>query len=75
MPCTKDFTKETLLGRSKLEKENLRQSGELARFKIAFSALNILLNLTRSASTYGDFAGNNRANEDKKTEKGIALLV
>ena len=35
----------------------------------------ILPNFTRNASTCADFVGNNRVDEDKKIEEGIALLV
>lgn len=75
IPCSKDFTKEMLLGRSEAGEVDLRQFGDLARVKIAFSALNIRSNLTRSASTRGDFAGSNRFDEDKKIEEGTTLLA
>ena len=39
--CTKYFTKETLLGRLEVVENELRQSKELTRTKIAFGALNI----------------------------------
>ena len=38
------------------------------------SALKIRPNLTRSTSVHGDFASNNKSNEDK-IEEGVALLV
>ena len=41
MPCTKYFTKETLLRRLESLEEELRQSGELAKVEIAFSSLKI----------------------------------
>ena len=75
MPCTKDFTKETLLGRLESVEVNIRQSGDLAWVEIAFSTLNIWPNLTRSASICGDFGSGSRADEDKKIEEGISLLV
>ena len=55
IPCTKDFIKETLLGRLEFMKVDLRHSRDLARVKIAFNVLNIEPNLTRSASICGFF--------------------
>ena len=51
-----------------------RQSRELTRIKIDFSALNIRPSLSRSTSARGDFASSNRFEADKKI-KGETLLV
>ena len=75
IPYTKNFTKEILFGRLKSVDEDPRKSRDLWRVKIAFSALNIWPNLTRSASIDGDFASSRRSNEDKNIEEGIGLFV
>ena len=54
--CTKDFTKETLLGRLEAVENELRQSRELTRIETTFNALNIRPSLSRSTSSRGDFA-------------------
>ena len=74
IPCTKDFTKETLLGRLEVAKVDLRQFRDLTRVEIALSYLNVQPNLIRSARTHVDFASSSKSNEDK-IEEGIALLV
>ena len=50
IPCTENFTKETLLGRLEAVELDLKQSRELALFEIAFSALSVKLGSTRKAS-------------------------
>ena len=74
IPCTSDFTKETLLGRLEAAEVDLKQSRELAKVETAFSALNVQPNMTRSTSVCGDFASNKKFDEDKIKE-GEALLV
>ena len=62
--CTKDFTKETLLGRLEAVENELRQSRELTKIEIAFSGLNIRPNLSRTTSAKGDFSSSNRSKKD-----------
>ena len=45
IPCTGNFTKETLLGRLEAIEFDLKQSRELEKLEIAFSPLNIKLGL------------------------------
>ena len=75
MPCTKNFTKETLIGRLESEKVDQRQFGDLARVETTLNTLNIWPNLTKSAPTHGDFASSKKYDEDKKIEEGITLPV
>ena len=75
IPCTKDFTKEMLLGRLEVAEEDLRQSGDLTRVETTFCALIVLSNLSRNASTHGDFSSSKKSNKDNKIEEGIAHLV
>ena len=49
IPCTKDFTKETLFGRLEAVELDLKQSREFDLVKIAFSALNVKSSSTRNA--------------------------
>ena len=67
--CTKDFTKETLLGRLEVVENELRQSRELTRTKIDFSTLSIQPNLSRSTSSRGDYASSNRSKEERRLMK------
>ena len=73
--CTKDFTKETLLGRLEAIENKLRQSGELTRIETTFSALSIWPNLSRSTSYRGDFSSSSRSEEDRKIDEVVVLLV
>ena len=72
--CTKDFTKESLLGRLGVVQNKLRQSTELTRTETDFSVLNFQPNFLRSISSRGDFASSGRSKEDRKIE-GVAILV
>ena len=72
--CTKDFTKETLLGRLEVVENELRKSKELTRTKIAFSELNIQPILSKRTSPRGDFLTSSRSEKDRKIE-GVAFLV
>ena len=72
--CTKDFTKETLLGRLEAVENELRQSGELTWIETTLNTLNTWSSLSSSTSARGDFASSNRSKEDRKIE-GDALLV
>ena len=73
--CTKDFTKETLLGRLEAVENELRQSGELTRIEAAFISLNIQPSISKSTSARGDFSSSIRSEEDRKIVEGVALLV
>ena len=73
--CTKEFTKETLLGRLEVVENELRQFGELTRTETTFNALSIRPNLSRSTSARGDFASSSRSKEDKKIDEAVALMV
>ena len=73
--CTKDFTKESLLGRLEVVKKGLRQCRELTSLKTTFSALNIWPSLSRSTSARGDFSSSKKFKEDRKIEEGVTLLV
>ena len=77
IPCTMNFTRETILGRLEVEEMNLRLSGDLPRMETIFSALSVCPTFSRSISMSGDYAGSSRSRneEDKKIEEGIALLV
>ena len=77
IPCIEKFSRETFLGRLESIEESLRQSRELTRVEITFSALSIWPSFSRSVSTHGDFSSNSRTrfDEDKKIEEGITLLV
>ena len=72
IPCTKNFTKETLLGRLEAAEFDLKQSGELA--KVTFSALNFRPGLARSTSAQGNVASSSKTIEEKINE-GVALLL
>ena len=74
IPCTKNFTKETLLGRLEAIEFDLKQSGELAKVEMTFSALSVRPSLERSTSVRGDFANISNTIEEKINE-GVALLV
>ena len=53
----------------------MRYSRELAIVEMAFSAMSIRPNLSRSTSARGDFSSSSRSEEDKKIEERITLLV
>ena len=55
----------------------MRKSRELPKVEIAFNALSVPPMLTRSASTSGDYVSSKqtKVDEDKKIEKGLALLM
>ena len=74
IPYTKNFTKETLLGRLEAIEFDLKQLGELAKVEIAFSALSVRHNLARNTNTQGDFASSSKTIEEKINE-GLNLLV
>ena len=73
--CTKDFTKETFLGRLEVVENELRQSKELTRLETNFSAFNIQPNLSKTTSARGDFSSSSRSKEDRNIEEVVALLV
>lgn len=77
IPCTINFTRETLLGRLEVSEMNLRLSRDLPRMETAFSALSVHPTFSRSISVSGDYASSNRSRneEDRKIELGISLLV
>ena len=64
-----------MLGRLEAVENEPRQSKELTRIEIAFSALSIWPNLSRSTSARGEFASSNRSKEDRKIDEAVALLV
>ena len=74
IPYTKNFTKETFLGRLEAVEFDLKQSRELAKVEIAFSALNIKPGLERNKKAQGDIASSNKSIEEK-IQEGVALLV
>ena len=71
MPCTKKFTRETLLGRLKATEVSLEQFGELARVETTFIALSVRPSLSRSASTSGDYSSSSKSKseENRKIEE------
>ena len=73
IPCTKNFTKETMLGKLEVANFDLKQSGELAKVETTFSALNVRIGLAKNTSAQGDIASNSRNIEEKIKE--VALLV
>ena len=73
--CTKDFTKETLLGKLEAVENELRQFGKLTRTQTTFSALSIRPNLSRSISSRGYFSSSNISEEDRKIDDTTTLLV
>ena len=74
IPCTRNPTKETLLGRLEVVELDLKQSRELASIEIAFSALNIKSGLTRNTGVQNDFSSSNKI-VDEKIKEGVALLI
>ena len=74
IPCTENFTKETLLGRLEIIELDLKQSGELSSVEIAFSALSVKSSSTRKASVQNDSASSSKT-IDEKIKEGVALLV
>ena len=77
MPCTKRFTRDTLLGRLEAVELSLRQHGELTIVETNFGAISDCPCLSRSASTNEDCASSNKSRyeEDIKIEEGITLIV
>ena len=77
IPCTKKFSKETLLGRLEATKVNLKKNGDLPKIETTFNTLSMRPSLSRSVSTSGNYVGSNKEKyeEDVKIEEGIALLV
>ena len=74
IPCTTNFTKETLLGRLEATEFDLKESGELEKVETTFSALNIKPSLARSTKPQGSIASSNRSIEEK-IQEGVVLLV
>ena len=74
IPCTTNFTKETLLGRLEAIEFDLKQSGELEKVETAFSALNIKPSLVRNTKVWGEIASRNKSIEENIQEV-VALLV
>ena len=73
MPCTTNFTKETLFGRLEATEFDLKQLEELDKVETTFSALIFRPSLVRNTSAQGDFANSSKTIEEKV--KGVALLV
>ena len=63
IPCTKNFTKETLLGRLEAVEFDLKQFGELAKVEIEFSALNVKPSLEKNKSVQGDISSSSKTVE------------
>ena len=74
IPCTKNFTKETLLGRLEFAEFDLKQFGELTKVETKFSAPNIKPGLARNTKVQGDIASSSKSIEEK-IQEGVALLV
>ena len=74
IPCTKNFTKETLLSKLEVAELDLKQSRELASVETTFSALSVKLGSTRNASTQNNSASNSKI-VDEKIKEGVALLI
>ena len=74
IPCTKNFTKETLLGRLGAAKFDLKQFKELAKVETTFSALNVKSGLAKNTSAQWDIAISSKTVEEKIKE-GLSLLV
>ena len=62
---TRNFTKETLLGRLEAAKLDLKQSGELAKVETTFSALSVRPSLAKRTSVQGDNASNSKTIKKK----------
>ena len=74
IPYTKNFTKETLLGRLEVIEFDLKESRELAKVETAFGVLSVRPSLVGSTSVRGDFASNSKTIEEK-IDEGVALLL
>ena len=74
IPCTKNFTKETLLGRLEAVELDLKKSRELAKVETTFSALSVRPSLAKSTSVQGDIASSSKTIE-KKIQEGVGLLM
>ena len=72
--CTKNFTKETFLGKLEAIELDLKQLGEQAKVEIAFSALSVRPSLERSTSAQGDFASDSKIVEEN-IDECVALLL
>ena len=77
IPCTKKFSKETLLGRLEATKVNLKKNGDLPKIETTFNTLSMRPSLSRSVSTSGNYdrSSKGKFEEDMKIKEGIALLV
>ena len=65
IPCTTNFTKETLLGRLKAIEFDLKQSRQLEKVETIFSALNIKPGLGRNTKVEGDISSSSKYIEEK----------
>ena len=65
IPCTPNFTRETLLARFQTSEIWMKQSGEFPRVKTAFSLLRDKPMLRRSESTNGNYASSNRTRQEE----------
>ena len=74
LPCTKNFTKETLLGRLEAVELDLKQSRELTKVDTVFSALSVRPSLVRSKSALNDSASSSKT-IDEKIKEGVAVLI
>ena len=74
IPCTDNFTKETLLDRLEAVELDLKKSGELASVETTFSALNVKPSLARNTSLQNDSTSSNKT-VDEKIKEGVALLI
>ena len=74
IPCTENFTKETLLYRLEVVELDLKQSGELASVETSFNALKVKSGQTRNKSAQNDSASSSKI-VDETIKEGVALLI
>ena len=74
IPCTKNFTKETLLGKLEAVELDLKKFVELALVETIFSALNVKSGPTRNTSAHNDSTSSSKI-VDEKIKEGVALLI
>ena len=74
LPCTTNFTKETLLGRLEDEEFDLKKSRELEKVETTFSVLSVKLGLAKNTNVQGEIASSSKTIEEKINER-VALLL
>ena len=74
IPYTKNFTKETFLGRLEVAKFDLKQFGMLEKVEIVFSALSVKPSLAKNTSVQGEIFSSSKTVEEKINE-GVTLIL